>query len=83
VQVSYKSTRTYEVKLLNRLLDFQSLVDNAVSALVEYSQDKPIDGGIGCNLEIIYPDLELINDLRGGWNHRVERLTGKIHRMAH
>ncbi len=56
----YKSTRPYDFKLLERHIDFDSLVDNAMRALNEYHDRYFMDGVIGCTLDLVYPDLELV-----------------------
>ena len=78
--MTYKSTRTYDIKLLNRLIDFDSLVDNAIATLTDFASKNHIDGYVGCTLDIVYPDLNLLEDNNYGWNHRVEKLTEKIHK---
>lgn len=78
--MSYKTTRIYDFKLLDRLIDFDSLVDNAIAALSEFAQHNVIEGYIGCTLDLVYPDLTLVEDTKGGWSNRVERLTEKVHK---
>jgi hypothetical protein len=78
--MTYKSTRTYDLKLLDKLIDFDSLVDNAISALTDFASQNHIDGYVGCTLDLVYPDLDLLEDNNNGWNHRVEKLTEKIHK---
>ncbi|MFX1483092.1 MAG: hypothetical protein ACFFCP_07870 [Promethearchaeota archaeon] len=78
--MTYKSTRTYDIKILDRHIDFDSLVDNAINELTEFGTRNHIDGYVGCTLDLVYPDLNLLDDGGYGWNHRVEKLTEKIHR---
>ncbi|MFW9965012.1 MAG: hypothetical protein ACFFCX_15685, partial [Candidatus Sifarchaeia archaeon] len=78
--MTYKSTRTYDFRLLERHIDFESLVDNAMAALKEQNEKQYVDGVIGCTLHLVYPDLELVDPTKGGWDARVERLTEKVHR---
>ncbi len=63
--MSYKSTRIYDFKLLDRLIDYDTLVDNAIAALGEFGQKNYIDGFMGCTLELLYPDLKLVEDSKG------------------
>ena len=77
--MSYKSTRIYDFKLLDRLIDYDTLVDNAIAALSEFGEKNFIDGFVSCNLELLYPDLKLVEDSKGGWINSVERLTKKVH----
>lgn len=77
--MSYKSTRIYDFKLLDRLIDYDTLVDNAIAALSEFGEKNYIDGFVSCTLELLYPDLKLIEDSKGGWVNRIERLTKKVH----
>ncbi|MHA2178347.1 MAG: hypothetical protein ACXAAO_03985 [Candidatus Thorarchaeota archaeon] len=79
--MTYKPTRSYDIKLHDRLIDFDSLVDNAISALTDFATQNQIDGYVGCNLDLVYPDLNLLEDNNNGWNHRIENLTDKIHRQ--
>ncbi len=69
--MSYKTTRIYDFKLLDRHIDFDSLVDNAIASLNEFAQKNRIEGYVGCTLDFIYPDLKLVEDSKGGWNNRV------------
>ena len=78
--MTYKSTRIYDFKLLDRLIDFDTLIDHAVEALMEFNESNIVEGYIGCTLDLIYPDLSLVDDSKGGWVNRVQRLTEKVHR---
>jgi len=78
--MSYKTTRIYDFKLLDRHIDFDSLVDSAIASLTEFAQENDIQGYVGCTLDLVYPDLTLVEDSKGGWNNRVERLTEKVHK---
>jgi len=73
--MSYKTTRIYEVKLLDRMIDYDTLITNSLAALSKFSSTNPIDGYIGCALTLTYPDLDLIDRYRGGRNRRVRRFT--------
>jgi hypothetical protein len=78
--MTYKSTRTYDIKLIDRHIDFDSLVDNVIRSLTDFASKNHIEGYVGCNLDLVYPDLNLLEDTNYGWNHRVERLTENIHK---
>ncbi|MHA1907093.1 MAG: hypothetical protein ACW98Y_07350 [Candidatus Thorarchaeota archaeon] len=78
--MSYKSTRIYDFKLLDRLIDYDSLVDNAISALSVFGTTNHVDGFVGCTLDLLYSDLSLVEDTKGGWTNRVQRLTEKVHK---
>jgi hypothetical protein len=77
--LSYKTTRIYEVKLLDRLIDYNTMIDNSITALSEFANALKVDGFIGCTLTLRYPDLGLIDRRKGGWNRRVKRASEKIH----
>lgn len=78
--LTYRSNRPYDFKLLERRIDFDGLIENAIHALSEHRDKHSLEGYIGCTLELLYPDLELVDPTKGGWANRVERLTEKIHR---
>jgi len=86
--MTYKSTRIYDYKLLERLIDFDSLINNSIAALGEFNETNYIEGHIGCTLDILYPDLALVDPTKGGWDVvwndwlrkstiNLQRLTGK------
>jgi len=64
--MSYRTTRIYDFKLLDRHIDFDSLVENAIASLNEFAQKHVIEGFVGCTLHLVYPDLTLVEDSKGG-----------------
>ncbi len=75
--MSYRTTKIYDFKLLDRHIDFDSLVDNAIASLTEFAMKNDIEGYVGCTLDLVYPDLTFVEDSKGGWNNRVDRFTEK------
>ena len=73
--MTYKSTRIYDYKLLERLIDFDSLINNTIAALNDFNETNYIEGHIWCTLDILYPDLGLVDPTKGGWDFNVQRLT--------
>lgn len=79
--MSFKSIRIYDFKLLDRQIDFNSLVENAIESLIEFSQKHTIEGYVGATLDLIYPDtlqrehLETLSELVKGDVHMLIRFS--------
>lgn len=78
--MTYKSTRAYDFRLLDRHIDFDGLIAHAMASLNEFANKSSVDGYIGCTLSLIYPDLEYVDPTKGGWDARVTNLTERVHR---
>ena len=77
--MSYKTTRIYDILLLERTLDFDTLIEDVLFTLELHESEHQLDGEIGCSLELVYPDLDLLDRRRGGWKRRVKRFTERVH----
>jgi len=78
--MTYRTTRNYDINRLDYLIDFDSLVDNALTVLTDFASKNHIDGFVSCTLDLVYPDLNLLEDTNYRWNHHMEKLTEKIHK---
>ncbi len=78
--MSYKTSRIYDFKPLETTFDFSTLVNESIHALSAFNTSQQAEGYIGCDLILIYPDLNMVDSSKGGWSDRVERLTEKIHK---
>lgn len=78
--MTYRTTRTYDINQLDYLIDFDSLVDNALTVLTDFASKNHIDGFVSCTLDLVYPDLNMLEDTNYRWNHHAEKLTEKIHK---
>ncbi len=70
--LTYKSTRHYDFKLLERHIDFDSLVDHTMTALNGHRNRHFIDGMIGATLHITYPDLKSVEPSTTRYFHSYE-----------